>query len=319
VQRVAFFGTPEFSARILEQLLQSGLFEFPLVVTQPDKPQGRGKKLLPPPVKKIATIHSLPISQPKSIRKEREQFEATLTTSGPFEGALVVAFGQILPPWLLQYFDGRCVNVHASLLPRWRGAAPIQRAILAGDTQSGICLMKMEEGLDTGPVFVRREIAIDPQTTAGELHDKLCVLGGELLLEHLPEILRGALLPVPQATNGVVYAERIRKEETEIVWSKSSTDLKNLIRGMAPVPGAFTWLQGKRLKVLRGESTEGTNPSPAALAGQVIRKNSESFCVQCGSGNLEVLEVQLEGGKVLRCVDFLRGSSITEGVVLGRG
>lgn len=316
--RVLFFGTPDFALPTLRALVALPAVKVGAVVTQPDRQAGRGGKVQHSPIKEFALQHSIPVLQPVKIFKGAKNFTALVTPYGPFHLGVVVAYGQILPREALEIPQSGCVNVHASLLPRWRGAAPIQRAILAGDKETGISLMKMDQGLDTGPVIATEKIEISDHCTAGELHDALAEIGAQLLAKHLNSISHGALISTPQTETGVTYAEKIIPADAAIDWSQDSIQLSRLVRAMSPFPGAYTQLTGKRLKIL------AATPKPALLSGSPSTPaGTVSFCdrraleVTCGVGILSILELQLEGKKRLSIEEFLKGHPIEVGAVLG--
>lgn len=312
MKRIAFFGTPDFAVPSLEALLSTPDIEVVLVVTQPDRPAGRGKKLQASPVKKVATERGLPVLQPTSIRKEKEAFRDAFLSHGTLDGAVVVAFGQILPVWLLELLNGRFVNVHGSLLPRWRGAAPMQRAIMAGDTETGVCLMKMEAGLDTGPVYSTAVCPISDQDSLATIHDSLAKLGGELLRRDIIHILSDEIPSLPQPDEGVTYAEKISSGEARIDWTNGAEKISRTIRGLWPAPGAFTMLGGKRLKLIQ-VAVESGDGEP----GRVTEVTKSSFTVQCGTGRLTLLQVQLEGKQRMQSAEFLKGITLSVGDILG--
>lgn len=304
--RVIFFGTPDFSALTLKELINVSGIEVGCVVTQPDRPQGRGNELTPSPIKKLASSHHIPVIQPENIRKNEEDFIQAVREFGPYDIGVVIAFGQILSQKVLDLPKNGCVNIHASLLPRWRGAAPIQRAIMAGDKETGIALMKMELGLDTGPVYCTEKVAIEDFDTFEILHDRLSHVGAKLLAENIRRIASGLLAPQLQPNDGITYAHKIENEETQIDWSKSSVQINNLIRALNPVPGAFTIASGKRLKIfeaqpVRSLKTGNFNP------GQIVAVDSTKLEIQCGEGILALLQVQLEGKKKMSTTEFIRG------------
>lgn len=318
---VIFFGTPDFSVPTLRALISNPEFCVKAVVTQPDKPAGRGKKMTFSPVKTLALSHNIPVLQPQSIRKEEQAFLKEASALGPFAIGVVIAFGQILPVSVLELPKAGCVNIHASLLPRWRGAAPLQRAIMAGDKKSGVCLMRMEAGLDTGPVFSRAEITLKENETLESLHDALSQMGADLLNKELKRIASGQIVAQEQAQEGITYASKISAEEALIDWSKNASELSCSIRGLSPFPGAFTFLNKQRLKVLMVknslQSEECGQAERAALPpGTICAINAESIEVQCGQGTLLLLEVQLEGKKRMSCADFLRGVALEKGALL---
>jgi methionyl-tRNA formyltransferase len=323
---VLYFGTPAFAVPPLEALIRDERYSVVGVVTQPDQRAGRGKKLTAPPVKRVAEKHGIPVLQPQRVKREWENVRKTFESFAPtVDVGVVCAFGQILHRECLQFPQHGCLNIHASLLPRWRGAAPIHRAILAGDTETGISLMQMDEGLDTGPWYVQQALAITERTTVGSLHDELATLGASMLAEHLPRILNGECRAHEQEESQVTYAEKISKAEAQIDWSLSANEVNRLVRGMAPFPGAYTTFQGKRLKLLFSRAlTEvprnsvGTDTPPAA--GTVCRVDHHSFEVLCGDGGvLAIEELQLEGKGRLKAVDFLKGVKVEVGTPLGEG
>ena len=298
--KILFFGTPHFASTHLRALLTSPHYSVKGVITQPDRPSGRGKQLSRSPVKEVALEAKLPIVQPNSIRKELPQFLSEIAPFGPIDISVVVAFGQILPLEILSYGAKGAVNVHGSILPRWRGAAPIQRAIMAGDRETGIALMQMEAGLDTGPVYCESRVAITPLMTAGELHDQLAEKGAELLVRSLPEIVSGSLVTKTQPIEGVTYASRITNDEALIDWKRSALELRYHIHGLSPSPGAFTLINGKRLKVFRVREIQMHGSSGIVLP-------ASNLTIACGSSALELLEVQLEGKNRCYGEEFIRG------------
>lgn len=312
--RVVFLGTPEFSVPSLQALIASADFEVRAVLTQPDRPAGRSRKLKASPVKSVAESASIPVLQPKRLRQELDSVIPALLDLGPFDIGVVVAYGQILPPRFLELPQQGCLNIHASLLPRWRGAAPIQRAIMAGDTESGVCLMRMEEGLDTGPVYSRERVRIEPTTTGGELHNRLAALGAELLIRDLSEILNGNLKAETQPTEGVTYASKLEKEEAYLCWHRPAFELDRLIHAFDPFPGAVTAWRQDRLKLF--DSTPVQMELGDKIAGQVITVDEDSFTVQCSDGALKIGAAQLPGRKRLSAREFLRGSDLHVGEIL---
>lgn len=308
--RVVFMGTPEFSVPALQALLASQSVVG--VVTQPDRPAGRGRVLQPPPVKSVALEAGIPIYQPKSLRGEESA--APLREWQP-ELIVVAAFGQILRPHILDLPPKGCLNVHASLLPRWRGASPIQHAILAGDKETGVTLMRMDEGMDTGPVYVQDAIPIGPRETAATLHDRLSELGAQMLTKYLPDILAGYLQAVAQDETCATYAPLIKKEDGAIDWRQSSLYIDRQIRAMTPWPGAFTIWQGQHLKVLSAEPIARGAWSTGA-PGQVVAR-ADVAAVLTGEGALELQVVQLAGKRATDIDDFLRGRPEFIGSQLG--
>ncbi|MEQ1581876.1 MAG: methionyl-tRNA formyltransferase [Steroidobacteraceae bacterium] len=307
---IAFAGTPAFAVPALESLLRSR-HRVVTVYTQPDRPAGRGRQLQVSPVKDCALRHDIPVEQPLTLRDDsaRERL-----ASCQVDVMVVVAYGLILPPAVLATPRLGCLNIHASLLPRWRGAAPIQRALLAGDRQTGVDIMRMEEGLDTGPVFIERIIDIGLRDTAGSLHDKLAALGADALLEALEGLITGTLQPRPQTEAGVTYARKIMKEEAVIDWSKPALEIDRLIRAFNPVPGAETVWRGQQLKVWQAEAThlDGGN-----APGAVVSADGEGIVVAAGSGAVRLLRIQLPGRKATTAGDFLNAHRIA-GDRLGR-
>lgn len=300
--RIVFMGTPEFSVPVLEALVEAG-HEVVAVYSQPPRRAGRGKKERPSPVQARAEALGLPVRHPVSLRTPEAQAE--------FAGfdadiAVVVAYGLILPQAVLDAPKRGCLNIHASLLPRWRGAAPIHRAVMAGDETTGVCIMQMEAGLDTGPVLLRREIAIGAEDTTGELHDRLSVLGAETVVQALARL--GDLVPEPQPQEGITYAEKIDKSEARIDWTAPATQIDRQIRGLSPFPGAWTLVNGKRVKLLRSRVAKGVG-----APGQVLR----DLTVACGDGAVEVLDVQPEGKPRMTAEAYLSGARLSPGDMLG--
>ncbi len=313
---IVFFGTPDFSVFTLEALLTSPHVEVKAVITQPDRPAGRGGKLKASPVKECASKAKIPVLQPTSVRKELESFTSELSQHGPFTLGVVVAFGQILPIEILELPQYGSVNIHASLLPRWRGAAPIQRAIMEGDTQTGICLMKMDEGLDTGPVYVEQSTPITEHDTAGSLHDRLGKMGADLLCENIKALSNGDRVATPQPEDGITYAKKISKSEAVIDWSRSAQEISFHIRGLSPFPGAFTSLQGKRLKVLQATPVASFRDKETGRPGSIYYQDGERLEISCGQGILSLGELQLEGKKKLPTRELLKGVSIPADTIL---
>ena len=298
--KIVFMGTPEFAVPSLYSLIETQ--EVVGVVTQPDRPAGRGRQLTPPPVKVVAQEAGIPVYQPKSLRSEE--------TTGPLREwapALIVvaAFGQILRPHVLELPEHGCLNVHASLLPRWRGAAPIQHAILAGDEQTGISLMRMDEGLDTGPVYAQKAIPIGPHDTAADLHDQLAELGAGLLAERLEEIVAGRLPAESQDDSLATYAPLIRKEDGAIDWRRPAMEIDRQIRAMTPWPGAYSSWQGKRLKILEA-TPEPERSLTSGQPGQVV-ETDEGAAVMTSQGVIQLRCIQLAGKKATPIEEFLHG------------
>ena len=302
-------GTPEFAVPCLETLIATQ--HVVGVVTQPDKPAGRGSQLRPPPVKVAAEAAGISVYQPKSLRKE--EAAAPLREWQP-EVIVVAAFGQILRPHVLNLPPHGCLNVHASLLPRWRGASPIHHAILAGDTETGITLMRMDEGLDTGPMYVQEALPIRPDETAATLHDRLSALGADMLRRYLDSILAGEIAPTPQPDDGSTYAPMIAKEAGEIDWTRPAAELDRLVRAMTPWPGAFTFWGDDLLKVLRARPLVDELPDgPPGLVARV----GDGIGVVAGAGGLLLDEVQLAGKRALPADEFARGRPDWIGSILG--
>lgn len=297
---VVFMGTPEFAVPSLEALIETQTVVG--VVTQPDRPAGRGRKLRPSPVKVTAEEAGLPLYQPPSLR-EREAAEP-LHRWAP-EAIVVAAFGQILRPHVLDLPPRGCINVHASLLPRWRGASPIQHALLAGDEKTGVSLMRMGVGLDTGPVYVQEAVPLRPGETAQTLHDRLAELGAEMLRAHLDAILSGKIAPEPQDDEAATYAPLIKKEDGRLDWTASAAQLDRRVRAMTPWPGAFTIWNEQRLKILAARPLEEGAP-PAGEPGDVTG-DEEAVVVVTGEGGLRLLEVQLAGKEAMPAAAFVRG------------
>ncbi|MBE7939395.1 MULTISPECIES: methionyl-tRNA formyltransferase [Ramlibacter] len=316
--RVVFAGTPEFAREALARLHAAG-FEIPLVLTQPDRPAGRGLKLQPSPVKAFALEQGFPVAQPRSLRldgkypDEAQAAREVLQAARP-DAMVVAAYGLILPQWVLDLPRLGCLNIHASLLPRWRGAAPIHRAIEAGDAETGVTLMQMDAGLDTGDMLLAERVPIAPQDTTGSLHDRLAVLGARLAVEALELAACGGLKPVKQPAEGVTYAAKIDKAEAWLDWSQAAAVLDRRIRAFNPAPGAGTQCAGEAIKVWQAEPLDAP---PGAAPGTVLAAGPGGIDVQCGQGALRLRVLQRAGGKRLPAADFLRGFPLAPGAVLG--
>ena len=298
--RVIFAGTPDFALASLEALVNTGIRPI-AVLTQPDRPSGRGRKLSPSPVKRFAVEQDLPVLQPATLKdpevvKELAALEADVM--------VVAAYGLLLPQAVLDLPRHGCLNVHASLLPRWRGAAPIQAAILAGDEETGICLMQMEAGLDTGPVYARAPLPIDGQASAGQLHYQLAALGGQLLAERLPDILAGNLPAVAQDDALSTYAPKIRPTDAVIDWTRPADDLQRLVRAYNPVPGARFEFNGETIKCWRASVAEGNVDTNGVPPGKVLAVGPDGVEVACGSGSLLLTELQRPGRKPVTASEF---------------
>jgi len=305
--RLVFAGTPRFAAVALQRLVETG-HDIPLVLTQPDRPAGRGMKLVASEVKTLALQHGLAVAQPATLRAP--DAEALLRATGA-ELMVVAAYGLLLPLSILSLFPRGCLNIHGSLLPRWRGAAPIHRALLAGDSETGVCIMGMEEGLDTGPVYRRASIPILPEDTTGTLHDRLAALGADLLVDALADLARGSLHPVPQPAEGVTYAHKIRREDAAIDWAAPADVIHRQIRAFDPAPGAATMLRGEAVKIWAAHLADG--PVHGA-PGEVISTGADGIVVACADGTgLVLTELQRPGGRRQAVRTFLQGCSIAPG------
>ena len=302
--RLIFAGTPEFAARALAALAHAG-HDIVLVLTQPDRPAGRGLRLAPSAVKALAQERGLNVSQPVSLKDEATL--ARLSALGA-DAMVVAAYGLILPEPVLALPRLGALNIHASLLPRWRGAAPIQRAILAGDALTGISIMQMDRGLDTGPLLAAESVAIRAEDTSASLHDKLAELGARLIATVLSRLERGELSAEPQAAAGASYAAKITKAEAEIDWSEAAPVLERKVRAFNPLPGASTMIRGVGLKIWRA----GVSPAEGA-PGTILEAGAKGIVVACGSGSLCVLELQRAGGKKLAAAQFLAGFPLAAG------
>ncbi len=301
-------GTPEFAVPSLRVLIESA-DDVIAVVAQPDKPKGRGRKLTPPPTKVLAEEYNIPVLQPERIRAE--EFLEELKELNP-DLICVTAYGKILPKDLLELPQYGCINVHASLLPKYRGAAPINWAVVRGEGETGVTTILMDEGMDTGDMLLRRGIQIQDEDDAGSLFAKLSDLGGELLLETIAQLKERGLNPIKQDESQASYAPMLKKSDGEINWEKSALEIWNLIRGMNPWPGTFTRLGNKSLKIF-SSGVVNYRGKPA----EVLESVSGTLIVACGEGALEILELQLEGGKRLDVKAFLSGRKIDKGAILG--
>jgi methionyl-tRNA formyltransferase len=294
--RVAFAGTPEFAAVALRRLIHAR-FEVPLVLTQPDRPAGRGLKLQPSAVKQLALAQGMALAQPRSLRLDGKFPDDAAAARASLDAArpdvlVVAAYGLILPRWVLELPRLGCLNIHASLLPRWRGAAPIQRAIEAGDAETGITVMQMDEGLDTGAMLLAERLPIDADDCTATLHDKLAALGGRLIVEALEAAACGGLQPRPQPIEGVTYARKIDKAEAAIDWHQSAAEIERRIRAFDPQPGCHADVGGEPLKIWRAKVSAGFVGDPGALVVDTGRP-----VVACGRDGLELVEVQRPGGR----------------------
>lgn len=305
--RIVFMGTPDFAVPSLQALIDAG-HDVCAVYTQPDKPQGRKQILTAPPVKTLALEHDIPVFQPNTLKNEDEQ--ARLRELAP-EVIIVVAYGKLLPKAVLDIPPHGCINVHGSLLPRWRGAAPIQWAVIAGDEMAGVTTMQMAEGLDTGDMLLTYETKVGEKETAGELFDRLAQSGAELLTQTLVKL--DEITPRPQDDAQSCYAHMLDKQMAVIDWSKSAHEIDCLIRGLNPWPIALTTLSGERLKVFAAEKANGRGDPGTVLEADP----KKGLTVACGEGALGLTEIQLVGGKRMKATDFLRGHAIEVGTKLG--
>jgi len=302
--RIVFAGTPEFAERALARLLDAG-HDIALVLTQPDRPSGRGLRCTQTPVKRLAVARGIEVYQPASLKAP--EHTARVAAAAP-EAIVVAAYGLILPQALLGLAPLGAINIHASLLPRWRGAAPIQRAIMAGDAETGITIMRMDSGLDTGPMLMQRAIAIQPNDDAGSLHDKLAALGAEMIVEALAALRRGPIPATTQAAAGVSYAHKLRKEDAILDWSRPAHELARLVRALRPVPGAASAPGADALKIWDAKSVEGEG-----VPGTVIAVGDAGITVACGRGALAIRRLQRPGGKPVDAAAFLRGRPVVVG------
>ncbi|MDQ0391035.1 methionyl-tRNA formyltransferase [Labrys monachus] len=306
--RIVFMGTPDFARPVLTEIINQG-HDVVAAYTRAPATAGRGMALMPSPVHRLAEGFGIPVFTPRTFRDEE-----TLST---FRGlaadvAVVVAYGLILPKAALDAPAEGCLNLHASLLPRWRGAAPIQRAVMAGDSRTGVMVMRMEEGLDTGPVALADAVPIEPDMTAGELHDRLSILGADLMARALGALSRGTLTFTPQSEEGVTYARKIEKSEARIDWTRPADVVHRQICGLSPFPGAWfeaDWGQGpQRVKVLRSHRAQGHGP-----AGTVL---DDALTIACGDGAVQLLQLQRAGRTPMNAADFLKGAALAKGAVL---
>ena len=303
--RLVFMGTPDFAVPTLDAILGAG-HKITAVYTRPPRPAGRGMAVQASPVAHSADRFGLPVLTPKTLK---EADAAAAMRAHGADAAVVVAYGLILPKPVLDAFPLGCFNLHASLLPRWRGAAPIHRAIMAGDKETGVMVMKMDEGLDTGPIAMAERVAIGPDVTTGDLHDELARRGGKLMLVALGALERGSLAFTPQTAEGATYADKIDKRETAIDWTQPWHKVHDHCRGLSPFPGAWFELPGAgRIKVLRSTAGEG-----AGAPGRVL---DEKLTIACGGGAIRIVELQRAGGKPMRADEFLRGTPVACGAAL---
>ncbi len=310
--RVVFAGTPEFAQRALACLHEAG-FEIPLVLTQPDRPAGRGLKLQASPVKQYAQGHGMAVAQPRSLRLDGKYPDDAAAARQSLEALapdvmVVAAYGLILPQWTLDLPRLGCINLHASLLPRWRGAAPIHRAIEAGDAETGITLMQMDAGLDTGDMLTVERLPIADDETTGTLHDKLAALGGRMVVQALQAAAQGPLARTPQPADGICYAHKIDKAEAQIDWRQPAALIARRVRAFDPFPGAACTLGGELIKVWRCRPQTGQG-----RPGQILEADETGLTVACGEGVLRLLQLQRAGGKRLDAAQFLHGFPLAPG------
>ncbi len=310
--RIVYMGTPDFAVEPLEAIIKAG-YEVAAVVTQPDKQKGRGKEVKMTPVKECALRHGIPVFQPVKIKEpeavaELEKYQADLF--------VVAAFGQLLSEEILNMPEYGCINIHASLLPAYRGAAPIQWAVLNGEKESGVTIMQMDKGLDTGDMLLKRSVELSPKETGDSLHDKLMHLGAELIVEALPKLEKGELVPEKQKDELSSYAKKLTKAMGQIDWSKDAVSLERWIRGLNSWPSAYTFFGGKTLKIWEAQVAE-ENGAQKAEPGHVVSVSREGFTVACGQGALQILSLQLEGKKRVLTREFLLGYQVEPGMILG--
>ena len=309
--RIIFMGTPDFSVGTLEALVEAG-HEVVLAVTQPDKPKGRGKEMQFTPVKECALRHGIPVFQPKKVRdpecvEELKKYQADV--------CVVIAFGQILPKEILEMTPYGCINVHASLLPSYRGAAPIQWAVIRGEKISGVTTMQMDEGLDTGDMLEKTEMILDEKETGGSLHDKLAEAGAKLCVHTLDKLVQGDLTPQKQGESPTEYARMLDKKLGDINWEQSAVEIERLIRGLNPWPSAYTDWNGKTMKIWEADAVPGENTEKAP--GTITDVTKDDFAVQTGDGQLRVRALQIPGKKRMEADAFLRGYQVKVGEHLG--
>ena len=302
--RLAFLGTPDFALPCLDALARAG-HKIAAVYCQPPRPAGRGKKDRPSPVHEFAAERGIEVRHPETLRDEAEQ---AAFAALDLDLAVVAAYGLILPKAILEAPRHGCLNIHASLLPRWRGAAPIQRAILAGDRISGVTIMRMDEGLDTGPMLLRESVTIGPKTNAGRLHDDLAAMGARMIVEALAKLEAGKIEETPQPDEGVTYAAKIDNAETRIDWARPAAEIERQLRAFAPLPGAWFELNGERIRALAGSAVSGRGKPGEAL--------DDSLTVACGEGAIRLELVQRAGKGAMDTAAFLRGRPVPKGTVL---
>jgi len=303
--RLAFMGTPDFAVPCLDALVAAG-HGFAAVYTQPPRQAGRGHRPRPSPVQQAAERHGFEVRTPQSLKAAEEQAAFAALN---LDAAVVVAYGLILPKPVLTAPRLGCLNIHASLLPRWRGAAPIQRAIMAGDTETGVTIMQMDEGLDTGPMLLSERIAVADEDTAGTLHDRLAALGARLIVVALDGLIAGKLTATPQPAEGAIYAAKLTRADEIIDWRKSADDLTRQVRALSPAPGAWFAAKGERIKLLAARAVDDGSGKPGTIL-------DEHFTIACGQGALQPLQLQRAGRAPMAAADFLRGFSLPKGARL---
>ncbi len=309
--KIIFMGTPDFAVGTLKALIQAG-HEITLVVSQPDKPKGRGHELIPTAVKAVALEHNLRIYQPKRLRG---QVAEEMIRGTEADVIVVAAFGQLIPQSILEMKRYGCINVHGSLLPKYRGAAPIQWAVIDGETESGVTIMQMDAGLDTGDMLLKASIPLSHKETGGSLFEKLSALGASLCVEALEKLKAGSLVPEKQGESPTPYARMLTKEMGELDWSRPASELERLIRGLNPWPSAYTRLCEKTLKIWDADVCEEEQAGRAY--GEIVKVSKDAFYVTCGQGLLKINELQLQGKKRMDTAAFLRGYHMEEGSILG--
>jgi methionyl-tRNA formyltransferase len=304
--KVVFMGTPDFAVPALKALIEKG-YDVVCVYSQPPRPAGRGHKVIKSPVHLIAEEHSIEIRTPTSLKSADEQKKFSDLNA---DIAVVAAYGLLLPTQILEGTKNGCINIHSSILPRWRGAAPIHRAIEAGDKETGVCIMQMDEGLDTGPIIHKREIPLLPRTTGQELHDQLADLGATLLIECLDDYIKGKIKPTAQPSEGITYAKKLKKQEGQLDWTQSADVLLRRLWAFTPWPGVWFEHQGKRFKVIEAKIEEHHSK---ATPGLVL---DDTLSIACGTGVFKPLVIQKEGARPLPVDEFLHGYTIPKGTQL---
>ncbi len=312
---IIFFGTPEYSLVTLKALFKKEDVRVCGVVTKIDKENGRGQKIVPSPVKAFCVENNIPCFQPKSLKKQLNEFFDFCKNLGKIDFNVVIAYGQILPKDVLDFPEHGSINLHASLLPHLRGAAPIQRAILNGDIKTGVSLMKMDEGLDTGDVYLMEETKISDTTTFSKLHDELASLSAKIIVENINKIINNELTAKKQENTGATYADKIQKQEAHIDWNKPTKEILRLINAMDPVLGAYSVIDEKRIKLFCPEVFEKANEYNSKIPGEILRVEKNNVVIKTKDGALKINEVQLEGKKRLKIQDFLTGYKLKEGKI----